>query len=223
MRSLSDTLSLLPDDIIRELYETLADIDIPRRASYRKLSAYSHSARNSDEGSLGWIKMTHVSRRLRNIGINLSSIWGRVVCVFPRAWETTLARSRNAPLDLHLSDDGLEAYSHWPLSADVLLARARYISDVVSPGQSATRSWWANTSHASLKVLELTVNDYTKAFDRDPGLLLKMGLITAPALEAYTVFGGYIPFHAPLASKPYSLAPSCMDDNRSRLADLPSS
>ncbi|KZV63770.1 hypothetical protein PENSPDRAFT_669466 [Peniophora sp. CONT] len=169
---------LLPDDIIRELFEALADIDTPRRAPYRK--AWTSSARSPD---LGWIRLTHVSRRLRHIGINLSTLWGRVVCSFPSAWETTLARSRNAPLDIYLGHDGFDAYSHWPISAEELLARARYISDIVSIGQPASRSWWINTSPTSLKYLELAVQHYN--FRQGIKPLLPLGQITAPSLVSY--------------------------------------
>ena len=34
--------------------------------------------------SLGWIKITHVCRHWRNVGIDLASLWASVVCAFVR-------------------------------------------------------------------------------------------------------------------------------------------
>ncbi|VDB87413.1 unnamed protein product [Peniophora sp. CBMAI 1063] len=182
------TLISLPDDIICELFFALAKVDVPRRASTQNSPRLFDDFAEDRHPSLGWIRLTHVARRLRHIGIDLPTLWGRVVSIFPSARETTFARSRNAPLDLYLGQNGFNAYSHWPIATDALLARARYIQDVVHPD---ARGWWVDTSLPCLEILQIEIKDTVLNES------LALGQVIAPTLTSYGIYGGFIPFHAP--------------------------
>ncbi|KZV64215.1 hypothetical protein PENSPDRAFT_656752 [Peniophora sp. CONT] len=98
-------LCRLPDDIISELFDILAVIECPRLPTFGPL--YPHP-RPEAWKLLGWIRLTHVCRRFREVGLRRSALWGRVVIVFPSAFDTLLARSRSAPLSLRLDKGVLQ-------------------------------------------------------------------------------------------------------------------
>ncbi|KZV68289.1 hypothetical protein PENSPDRAFT_736015 [Peniophora sp. CONT] len=190
------TLAGLPDDIICELFKALETLDAPHGPLYRRSSRLAHlEFEHGQRGpSLGWIKLTHICRRLRNIGIGyLPALWGRVVCVFPNAhaWKTILARSRSAPLVLDIRDPGLRAAISWPLPAHAL-ARARAISDIIHSEHPLSRRWWTDATLPSLEFIELS-NDSELGTHRPSHCT---GHICAPKLLTYTISGGFVPFHA---------------------------
>ena len=78
----SGALSSIPDDILCELYAILADVDPPRRDGRPTWEDHSPS--------LVWLKLTHVCRRLRLLGLELPHLWGRIVCILPRACKIIL-------------------------------------------------------------------------------------------------------------------------------------
>ena len=90
----------LSDDVLRELFDTVADIDPPRT------SFHDDDDSDTEDGSLGWIRMTHVCRRWRRIGLDMSVLWARIICMFPAGVKTIAQRTKATPLTLHFRDDG---------------------------------------------------------------------------------------------------------------------
>lgn len=85
----------LPDDIIYELFYIVAEFDPPQIARVQEDGSYVKP------GSLGWIRMTHVCRRWRRLGLDMSKLWAGIVCVFPPGVETIARRTRTTPLTLN--------------------------------------------------------------------------------------------------------------------------
>ena len=85
--------SKLPDDIIYEIYRVSFKIDPPRAA---QSNYYYHS----QPATLGWINLTHVCRRWRMIGLEVSSLWAGVLCVFSPDVKAILKRAKNAKLTI---------------------------------------------------------------------------------------------------------------------------
>ncbi|KZV60350.1 hypothetical protein PENSPDRAFT_351787 [Peniophora sp. CONT] len=85
----------LPPDILRELFEHLAIVD-PAGWCIRS-HAYSMG--------LGWITATHVCRRWREIGSDMTTLWAYSVCAFPNisVADELLRRARNCLLNIQVS------------------------------------------------------------------------------------------------------------------------
>ncbi|KZV60181.1 hypothetical protein PENSPDRAFT_659737 [Peniophora sp. CONT] len=88
-------LNDLPTDILCEVFRALAAADIP-----------SYPERRDDaSGNIGWLRLTHVSRRLRKVGLSMSTLWGLAITHLPIAGREILGRSGEAPLFLSLHQD----------------------------------------------------------------------------------------------------------------------
>ncbi|KZV63211.1 hypothetical protein PENSPDRAFT_758146 [Peniophora sp. CONT] len=109
----------LPDDIIHEVYRVSAQINPPQPPRPRG-SGYTTSV------ILGLITLTHVCKRWRKIGLEISSLWASIVCIFPPDVTTILQRSRKAHLTLNLSNSEHHGRGIWTAKkADRLLSRSR--------------------------------------------------------------------------------------------------
>ncbi|KZV60461.1 hypothetical protein PENSPDRAFT_694245 [Peniophora sp. CONT] len=105
----------LNDDVLRIIFRELARVD-PARL-----------------GDLGWIKISHISRRWRTIVLAMPLLWARTSFISLRepAWETVVDRSQDLPLFLRFDDAGRHlAYKHLRFASSlftrslVLLCRA---------------------------------------------------------------------------------------------------
>jgi hypothetical protein len=50
--------------------------------------------------ALGWITLTHVCHRWRLILMEEATLWSRILCIFPTAFDIILERARDAPLTI---------------------------------------------------------------------------------------------------------------------------
>lgn len=85
----------LQDDILCELFYVLAKVDPPRCPMPAGSPFYQPA-------SLGWVSLTHVCRRWRKIGLDLSKLWADIVCVLPRGAADIAQRTKDRPLNLDL-------------------------------------------------------------------------------------------------------------------------
>ncbi|KAI0315348.1 hypothetical protein OF83DRAFT_1173906 [Amylostereum chailletii] len=92
-RNASRPLLRLPIEIIATVLSLLADI----HPAVRYTGPGSRS-------KLGWIGVTHVCQRLRNVVLAMPLLWARHVSYFPQpaARQTILERARDVPLDLYV-------------------------------------------------------------------------------------------------------------------------
>ncbi|KZV64220.1 hypothetical protein PENSPDRAFT_757433 [Peniophora sp. CONT] len=90
----------IPDDIVVELFFSLAAISTP----------YSRSTYSS-QADLGWIILTHVCRRWRAIGLTISVLWSEVATVFPQGINTMLSRCNDRPIDIDFSSSTSSAHA----------------------------------------------------------------------------------------------------------------
>ncbi|KZV61828.1 hypothetical protein PENSPDRAFT_739694 [Peniophora sp. CONT] len=179
----SGPLSRIPEDIICELYAILADVDPPHHDKQHIWGERIHY--------LGWIRLTHVSRRFRSVAIGLHSLWGNIVCTLPRGCKTILERSRNMPLTLNLRHHGGPDYSELLPIFDIL-RRARHVSDQWKEEDPPRRKvWWTAHPFPSLEYFKLWASKPSPV----PGGL---GHLTAPALHTYIAIGIFVPLTAPL-------------------------
>ncbi|KZV61825.1 hypothetical protein PENSPDRAFT_693062 [Peniophora sp. CONT] len=181
----SGTLTCVSDDIIRELFTILADIDVPHRDGENDLDDYQYH-----RASIGWIRLTHVCRRLRILGLGLPDLWARIICTFPGACTTILERAQEAPLTLVLPPYSRYYFEVLPGVHD-LLVRARHIVDDPDNRRDAdARTWWARSPLLNLEQLEIR-----KGY---PALTGDFGRVVAPALRKYVLVNTFIPFTAPM-------------------------
>ena len=82
MVSLTCSANELPHDILCDIFYTCANI-------YRAKPYH-----------LGWIYLSHVCRRWREVVLDLPYLWARIVCLFPDALDQILLRTRDALLML---------------------------------------------------------------------------------------------------------------------------
>ncbi|KZV64214.1 hypothetical protein PENSPDRAFT_757429 [Peniophora sp. CONT] len=125
-------LPTFPHDVVCHVFYALAAVAPPQ--SIPKGHSWPTPWRGATSpGSLGWIKLTHVSRDWRRIGLDISALWADIICVFPQAFDTMLDRAKNMPLTLNL-DHG-ETLDHIWNSTKILdiLPRVRCLQD--------TRGW----------------------------------------------------------------------------------
>ncbi|KZV73090.1 hypothetical protein PENSPDRAFT_750390 [Peniophora sp. CONT] len=83
----------LPVEVLCMIYNISADINPPRYIQKKK------------KPYLCCVLLTHVCSRWRNIGLNFSHFWGKIVSSLPAATGVFLERARNAPLTI-LPGDG---------------------------------------------------------------------------------------------------------------------
>ncbi|KZV63223.1 hypothetical protein PENSPDRAFT_758155 [Peniophora sp. CONT] len=113
----------LPDDIVYEVYRVLARIDPPRRPRLK-------GDRIALPGALGWIVLTHVCRRWRRIGTELSSLWAAIVNTFPPDDATILQRSKSQKLSMKVSSSRSYNVTRgtWPMMEALhILPRIRHL------------------------------------------------------------------------------------------------
>ncbi|KZV70282.1 hypothetical protein PENSPDRAFT_752720 [Peniophora sp. CONT] len=98
----SNFISRLVDDIIRELYLLVALQEPP----YAPASSDRTPPRRSSKRGppLGWIRLTHVSRQWRAVGLNVATLWANIICVYESndAANAALMRARNCPYTIEL-------------------------------------------------------------------------------------------------------------------------
>lgn len=117
---------MLPNDVVCHLFCLLAAMDPPTSVSTE--SFYPLDA-SSKPGSLGWIKLTHVSRDWRRVGLNISALWANIICVFPPAFDTILPRTKSALLNLNL-DHGEDLDYIWDSHKILdILPRVQHLQD----------------------------------------------------------------------------------------------
>ncbi|KAI0315362.1 hypothetical protein OF83DRAFT_363453 [Amylostereum chailletii] len=80
----------LPPEIMAIIVTLVASVD----------PAIRFTDDRANPSALGWINITHVCQRLRNVALNMSFLWARLVSYFPAARETILERARDLPVVL---------------------------------------------------------------------------------------------------------------------------
>ncbi|KZV72502.1 hypothetical protein PENSPDRAFT_750949 [Peniophora sp. CONT] len=122
---ISDSLiRRLSDDIIYEVFYALAAIDHPHTTGYKS------ERRTTNFGRIGWIVMTHVCKRWRRIGLDMSTLWAEIVCLFPLGVETIVQRTKTTPLTLDFVDLG-DPDEMWDIALKLdLFPRARTLNRI---------------------------------------------------------------------------------------------
>ncbi|KZV62577.1 hypothetical protein PENSPDRAFT_692394 [Peniophora sp. CONT] len=148
----------LQDDILCEVFYVLAEIDPPGTPMAANETYYK-------PGSLGWISITHVCRRWRKIGLDLSKLWADIICVFPRGVDTIAQRTKNQllNLDLDLSRDPEDVWD--AIQNRNLLARAHTLRhEPFFCGETRLRYAWStmlmDLTLPQLRELSLVLFDF---------------------------------------------------------------
>ncbi|KZV72505.1 hypothetical protein PENSPDRAFT_359554 [Peniophora sp. CONT] len=188
----------LPNDIICELFYIVAELDPPRIARCQEDRLYEKP------GSLGWIRMTHVCRGWRGVGLDMSTLWAGVVCVFPPGVETIARRTKTTPLTLTFHSnaspnevwDNIERLGIFPRVRSLKRIQIQSLEKHFS-----LRDWslYLLGQHLPyLRDLELDLATFTNAAFR------QLRPLNAPALKSLTV-------NVPLAITAPSLTFLCAD------------
>jgi hypothetical protein len=92
----SSPCSRLNHDSLCEIIYWCAEILHPRGLS----SVYNPGDEEYMEvrGELGWIVLTHVCQHWREVVIGLPALWGRILPIFPTAFDVVHERARGAPI-----------------------------------------------------------------------------------------------------------------------------
>ncbi|VDB88672.1 unnamed protein product [Peniophora sp. CBMAI 1063] len=143
--------TILRGDILCEIFYACAIADAPKR------------------GDLGWIRLSFVSRLWRATILDLPVLWARVICVYPKAFNTMLSRARDAPLTLDLAElrratgDTASPVSVEGLMSFVegILSQARTVMDAVQDRADAPN--WPELLHSralpTLRLLNLSFGE----------------------------------------------------------------
>ncbi|KZV63212.1 hypothetical protein PENSPDRAFT_657495 [Peniophora sp. CONT] len=172
----------LPDDIVYEVFHASAQANppcSPRRRGF-----------DDPPGSLGWISMTHICSRWRQIGINIPSLWAQIICTFSANKTTILHRARDAPLTLKIDDapNYICQSGFWPVTeATHLFSRTRSVRFHLYTTNALT------TYLATTALSHLTELDITSVY-RSPICGLPLEVL---ALRAFTT-NIYLPLRAPV-------------------------
>ncbi|VDC04189.1 unnamed protein product [Peniophora sp. CBMAI 1063] len=192
----------LPDDILSELFDVLAQLDPPRSTP----ALLSSRSRPESWKLLGWIKLTHVSRYLREIGLRRATLWARDVTVFPAALNILLERSRDAPLTLRLDGPGLRSDAVTTvIQAQLHRTRELYDQDtarIIERDQGGAlvsrqprRDWESILAGRAMPSLEfVSFSGWHTGKSSDPVNIEKPFI--APALRSYMMHK-FLPFSAP--------------------------
>ncbi|KZV76456.1 hypothetical protein PENSPDRAFT_646224 [Peniophora sp. CONT] len=143
----------LPDDIVYELYRASAQVDPPRAAGF-----FDDTLPAS---TLGWITLTHVCRRWRQLGIDLATLWAQIICAFPPSITTILQRSKIADLTLIICTPNSRRHErrhiggNWTLEqAAHLLFRAHTLQyHLLGSKRDLHKAWSLFIAHRSLSHL----------------------------------------------------------------------
>jgi hypothetical protein len=201
----------LPDDLLREVFERLSEIDPPLTTQ------------------LGWITITHVCRRWRVIalGPGLSALWGKIVCTYvkPEVFNIILSRSGSAPLFLdfssfptspHLSFDNLQVqHILYALTNAHLLHRVSSFVEGYTTHLFDDSLWFfSGKEFPVLRHLEVTTS-YIRPTDHIRPMI-------APALKKLCLGGFFFPIMSP-SLRHLSLinAPRLVDEYVEMLSRIP--
>ncbi|VDB96194.1 unnamed protein product [Peniophora sp. CBMAI 1063] len=103
----------LPNEILCEIFSILATAEpTPIKREERRYHVWPPTASRVDlVKELGWIRMSHVCRRWREVLLKMSDLWARIVFSYPnrKALSTLLARAADAPLDITISERSYDA------------------------------------------------------------------------------------------------------------------
>ncbi|KZV62832.1 hypothetical protein PENSPDRAFT_758406 [Peniophora sp. CONT] len=85
--------SLLPPEVLARIFSYLVDV-YPMKLDF----LHALSLGKDWHKGVGWIYVTHVCRRWRNVAINDSSLWTQLSLTANRPWHTFLERAKGASL-----------------------------------------------------------------------------------------------------------------------------
>lgn len=140
----------LADDVLCEIYYILADED-PSRGPKQK--------HYDEAGSLGWIRLTHVCRQWRRVGIDLAVLWARITCIFPPDIRTVIERTKNLPLVVDMTWNNTSSSLWSPATLLALpITRFRVYTDDPFMGSDGGRDWdgiFAGRTYPRLEKLSL--------------------------------------------------------------------
>ncbi|KAI0031645.1 hypothetical protein K488DRAFT_86614 [Vararia minispora EC-137] len=85
-------ISRLPVELLHRIFCLVAD-DYPPRPYDSELDRAGH---------LGWISLTHVCQRWRNVLLDMPSLWATCTCHFSCAMKEFVSRAQRSPITLHL-------------------------------------------------------------------------------------------------------------------------
>jgi hypothetical protein len=166
------------NDVICEIYLHLVDNDMPFPEEIGK------------PGSLGWVRLTHVCRRWRDIGLSLAAIWaGDSLCALPKAFPITLERARDCPLTFRRVRKKNELM---PLSKQQLDAVYRHISRITTLCHTHPGSWSSLLHGKCLPLLKtLDICGLAERWD-----FIDLQQLEATSLITLSFRNMYIPFVA---------------------------
>ncbi|KZV71846.1 hypothetical protein PENSPDRAFT_751394 [Peniophora sp. CONT] len=185
------SFSGLPVDSTSEVYHALAELDKPSFEHSKDVPPVLHA-------NLGWIRLTHVGHFLRDVGLNMSTLWARDLDIFPKAFETFLARSKDARLHLHVDVNGY-CHDHIMRNLSKLVPRAALVSSVLYGRSDQTA---IETKVASRLIEDLCKEELPNAREIQLGVNLRdlqvpKTVIRAPNLKRLDLYGMFLAFTAP--------------------------
>jgi hypothetical protein len=186
----SSPCSRLDYDTLCEIFYWCAEMDPPRALSTGHALCDGENARIGSD--LGWIVLTHVCRQWREVALNLPVLWGRILFIFPTAFDAVFERARWAPIaafyveDSNMIISGNAAILHLiqehpdRLSSLTIHASRNLLSELIGK----------EYPHLQSLVLQDQFSPLTyEALDENPPL-------TAPVLTELSMFGYITPIVA---------------------------
>ncbi|TFY55000.1 hypothetical protein EVG20_g9478 [Dentipellis fragilis] len=108
-RNLLLPIAQLHPEVLTHIFFLLAtdDDEIPRERAKRYVDQLQ--LERSIYRVLGWMRVTHVCRKWRNLALDNPALWGINVCSLWEATEERLRRAKHPPLDIHWRSDIADA------------------------------------------------------------------------------------------------------------------
>ncbi|KAI0058903.1 hypothetical protein BV25DRAFT_1829659 [Artomyces pyxidatus] len=137
----------LPPEIVAAIFSTYASLGY---ITFTKIvSDYEGDSLTKVDKQVGWINVTHVCRRWREIALGHATLWSSIDCTVPRPWrEEMLHRSAACPVSLDLNANVLDIAE---LQRFVLENIPRFMSLSISYGsaRSASPEFLVSLTHPS--------------------------------------------------------------------------
>ncbi|KAI0056577.1 hypothetical protein BV25DRAFT_1565659 [Artomyces pyxidatus] len=141
-----------------------------------------------------WIAVTHVCRRWRDVALSSPGLWTNIVMNNKRWMKATLARSRNAPISLHLELTYMGVRTD-PEVVWVALSHARRVKEISFKGSYLDPYLRPLFKLAAPLLESLHLCDKSSSFDLRKGIFL---LGQAPKLQSLKLEGCIVNWNSPL-------------------------
>ncbi|KAI0027832.1 hypothetical protein K488DRAFT_90404 [Vararia minispora EC-137] len=180
----------LPDEIIREIAVILGHIWPP---------TVPHCDGSTKSPSLGWVLLSHVCKRFRDVLLDHHTLWAQVVSVFPSAHHELLRRAGARPISLLIPG---HTCSHTPSRVQFMVDHLQRCREIVVARCQDTDADTVRLDFAvfsgkelpHLQKLDLSLSTHHARLVSD--LAFEFPAMVSPQLHTLRLDSIYVPFNA---------------------------